>query len=118
MPWGFADERLFLNQALLVDSELAPDDLMRACLEIERGLGRVRSEAPAGQKVYEARTIDIDVLLMGDRVIRTAVLDVPHPRMHERAFALSPAADVVPGWVHPVLRRSVLSLLHDAKQGP
>lgn len=115
-PWGFADERLFLNQALLVDTALAPDDLMRTCLNIERDLGRVRSAAPDGKKVYEARSIDIDVLLIGDQVIHTELLHVPHPRVHERAFALSPAADVVPGWVHPLLGRSVLSLLHDVKQ--
>jgi 2-amino-4-hydroxy-6-hydroxymethyldihydropteridine diphosphokinase len=115
-PWGFSDERLFLDQALLVDTAMAPEDVMHACLAIEQDLGRVRSEAPAGKKVYEARTIDIDVLMIGDRIMRTELLELPHPRMHERAFALSPAADVVPGWEHPVLHRSVLSLLHDVKQ--
>src|SRR5262245_54895727 len=59
VPWGFSDEGLFLNQALVVDTALAPDDLMRACLDIERSLGRVRSEAASNKKVYEARTIDI-----------------------------------------------------------
>lgn len=110
-PWGFTDERLFLNRALLVRSDLNPTALLEGVLRIERELGRIRDPAVR----YSARTIDIDILLIGDRVIDLPQLQVPHPRMHERAFALSPAADITPNWVHPLLHRTVLKLLNDLR---
>ncbi|MFN3875751.1 MAG: 2-amino-4-hydroxy-6-hydroxymethyldihydropteridine diphosphokinase [Flavobacteriales bacterium] len=103
-PWGFTDERLFLNRALLVESALAPTALMETLLGIEADLGRARPEAGR----YGPRTIDIDILLIGGRVIHAPTLTVPHPRFHERPFALGPAADIAPGWVHPLLRKTVL----------
>ena len=108
-PWGFHDERLFLNRALLVRTDLSPQDLLEKCLVIERRLGRTRAPGQG----YAARTIDIDVLLYGDRVISTPDLVVPHPLMHERTFALGPAADVAPAWSHPILQRPLLTLLND-----
>ncbi len=108
-PWGFADDRLFLNKAVLLRTELAPVQLMAECLRIEQVLGRARS---AGEG-YTSRPIDIDILLIENQVVNEPRLVVPHPRMHERLFALGPAADVAPSWVHPVLKRSVLDLLND-----
>jgi len=107
-PWGFQDDALFLNRALVIESELAPDALMEMLLAIERELGRRRD---ASGPRYTPRTLDIDVLFQGERTIATERLTVPHPRVHERAFALAPAADVVPALVHPVEQRSVLALL-------
>ncbi|MBL0128714.1 MAG: 2-amino-4-hydroxy-6-hydroxymethyldihydropteridine diphosphokinase [Flavobacteriales bacterium] len=111
-PWGFADERVFLNRALLVETEHEPSSLLRSLLAIENELGRERNTAQR----YAARTIDIDILLIGDRVIDSDGLQVPHPRMHERAFALAPAADIVPSWVHPTLHHTVLDLLNDLRE--
>lgn len=108
-PWGFNDERTFLNRALIIRSGHSPEALLRECLSIEHELGRTRSDAPG----YVARTIDIDLLLAGDGIISLPGLVIPHPRLHQRAFALAPAADVAPGWVHPGLERSVLNLLND-----
>jgi 2-amino-4-hydroxy-6-hydroxymethyldihydropteridine diphosphokinase len=109
-PWGFADDRLFLNKAVLLRTELAPEQLMAECLRIEQVLGRVRS---AGEG-YTARPIDIDILLIENQVLNEPSVTVPHPRMHERLFVLAPAADVAPDWVHPLRKRSVLDLLNDA----
>lgn len=108
-PWGFQDDRLFLNRALVVGTELSPQSLLEKCLDIERRLGRTLGSVER----YSARTIDIDLLLCGDQVISSPDLRVPHPRMHERAFALAPAADVAPDWSHPVMNRTVLTLLND-----
>lgn len=105
-PWGFRDERLFLNRALIVASALDPPALMEALLGIEAELGRTR----AGER-YAARSIDIDILLLGSLIIDTPTLAIPHPRFHERAFALAPAADIAPEWVHPRLGKTVLELL-------
>jgi len=111
-PWGFSDERLFLNRALIVETRLEPAELMAALLRIETDLGRTRKE----DERYEARTIDIDILLIEERMLESTSLTVPHPRMHERLFALAPAADISPGWRHPMLGASVFELLLSAEQ--
>lgn len=105
-PWGFKDPRLFLNRALLISTDLPPDALMAECLEIERRHGRVRK---IGQPA--PRPLDIDILLIEDLAHRSEILQVPHPRMHLRTFALQPAADIVPLWVHPHEGATVIDLL-------
>lgn len=107
-PWGFTDDQLFLNRALLVEWEGSPEDLMSTLLSIEQQLGRQRQEGPG----YAGRTIDMDILLMPPEVCATPVLTLPHPRMHERRFALAPAADIAPHWIHPRSGRSILQLLN------
>lgn len=110
--WGFQDDALFLNRAILLSTDLESTVLMTTLLEIERELGRVRSSG----KRPGPRTMDIDILLMGDRVIEEPQLTVPHPRMHERRFALAPAADVAPSMRHPILGHTILELLDRVKQ--
>ncbi|MCO6482833.1 MAG: 2-amino-4-hydroxy-6-hydroxymethyldihydropteridine diphosphokinase [Flavobacteriales bacterium] len=109
-PWGFQDDQPFLNRAVLVESNLEPVRVMAELLTIEKELGR---ERPAAAR-YAPRTIDLDILFIGERVIDGPELTVPHPRVHERAFALAPAADLVPALVHPLLGRTVLDLLNQA----
>jgi 2-amino-4-hydroxy-6-hydroxymethyldihydropteridine diphosphokinase len=111
-PWGFQDDRLFLNRAILLASEMPPEDIMKRCLEIERELGRTRGPLPG----YAARTIDVDILMVEGHTHQSAGLEVPHPRLHERAFALAPAADIAPHWRHPVLGRTVLQMLNDLQR--
>ncbi len=111
-PWGFSDDRLFLNRAILLRTELAPTDLLHVLLSIEAELGRVRDASVR----YAARTMDIDILWMEGPPLHLPELQIPHPRMHERAFALAPAADVAPDREHPILHRTVLHLLNDLLQ--
>lgn len=113
-PWGFDDNRLFLNRALLVESRKEPREVMDKLLAIEVELGRVRQEGIR----YTSRTIDIDILFVGNQTLDYPDLQVPHPRVHERAFALGPAADIVPELVHPVLHRTVLDLLNKVLRKP
>lgn len=112
-PWGFQGEGLFLNRALRILPGRSPEELLSVLLDIEQELGRIRS----GQG-YRSRTVDIDILLWGDRVLHLPQLEIPHPRMHLRRFALAPVADVAPWAVHPVLGRTVLQLLDDLRDLP
>lgn len=112
LPVGFSDDRPFLNMAVLLETALAPRALLETCLAIERRLGRTRSTTER----YTARTIDIDILLFDDRTVDEPGLQVPHPRMHERAFALEPAADVAPLWVHQRTGRTVLEMCDEVRK--
>jgi 2-amino-4-hydroxy-6-hydroxymethyldihydropteridine diphosphokinase len=87
-PWGKTDQADFYNACAGVETLLGPQELLAACLEIERTMKRVRVER------WGPRTIDIDILTFADRTIDAEHLKVPHPRMTERAFVLMPLADV------------------------
>ena len=95
-PVGYLDQPPFLNGAVAVDTTLGPRELLDALLAVERSLGRTR-EGPR----FGPRTIDLDLLLYGDESVDEPGLRVPHPRLHERAFALEPLADLDPGLVVP-----------------
>ncbi len=95
-PVDYLDQPRFLNGAAAVDTALAPRELLDALLAVERSLGRTR-EGPR----FGPRTIDLDLLLYGDESLDEPGLTVPHPRLHERAFALEPLAELDPGLVVP-----------------
>ncbi|MFD1744080.1 2-amino-4-hydroxy-6-hydroxymethyldihydropteridine diphosphokinase [Rhizobium helianthi] len=89
-PWGKLDQADFVNSCALVETSLSPSELLALCLSIERSMKRVRLER------WGPRTIDIDVLTYGDEVIDDDGLQVPHPRMTERAFVLMPLNEIAP----------------------
>jgi 2-amino-4-hydroxy-6-hydroxymethyldihydropteridine diphosphokinase len=95
-PVGITDQPRFLNAAAAVETDLTARELLDRLLGIERRLGRTR-EAPR----FGPRTIDLDLLLYGDEQIDDPGLEVPHPRLHERLFALEPLADLDPDLVVP-----------------
>lgn len=88
-PVGYADQPLFLNQVAAVETTLAPQELLRACLQIEREHGRER-DIPNGP-----RTLDIDLLFYADVCLDEPGLVLPHPRWRERAFVVAPLADLL-----------------------
>jgi 2-amino-4-hydroxy-6-hydroxymethyldihydropteridine diphosphokinase len=90
-PVGVTDQPAFVNGALALETELPPRELLDALLRVERELGRVRS----GER-WGPRTIDLDLLLYADEVVDEPGLTVPHPRLHERRFALEPLAELEP----------------------
>jgi len=95
-PVGLAEQPDFLNAAAAIDTELPPRELLDRLLGIERRLGRTR-EGPR----FGPRTIDLDLLLYGDEQLDEPGLEVPHPRLHERLFALEPLFELDPGLVVP-----------------
>jgi 2-amino-4-hydroxy-6-hydroxymethyldihydropteridine diphosphokinase len=103
--WGKEDQPAFINQVLVMETNLSPVELLKAVLKIESDLGRKRSEK------WGSRTIDIDILFYGDQIIETSELTIPHPRIAERRFTLVPMVEVDGEFVHPVLGKSMRLLL-------
>jgi 2-amino-4-hydroxy-6-hydroxymethyldihydropteridine diphosphokinase len=89
-PVGVVDQPAFLNGAVALETSLSPEELLDVMLRIERELGRVRGER------WGPRTIDLDLLVYGDAIVDAPGLRVPHPRLHERKFALEPLAELDP----------------------
>jgi 2-amino-4-hydroxy-6-hydroxymethyldihydropteridine diphosphokinase len=90
-PVGPVAQGPFLNGVVRIETELGPRELLDRLLAVEQRLGRVRRER------FGPRTIDLDLLLYGDVVVEEPGLTVPHPRLHERRFALEPLSDLAPG---------------------
>ncbi|HOX70381.1 MAG: 2-amino-4-hydroxy-6-hydroxymethyldihydropteridine diphosphokinase [Dokdonella sp.] len=95
-PWGMADQPDFINAVARIGTSLDPQDLLAGLLAIEQQAGRVRNAERWGP-----RRIDLDLLLYGDQQIAMEGLQVPHPRIAERAFVLLPLAELDPLIVLP-----------------
>jgi 2-amino-4-hydroxy-6-hydroxymethyldihydropteridine diphosphokinase len=96
-PVGYEDQPRFVNGAAELATDLSPRELLRRLLAIERRLGRVRGQGPR----YGPRTIDLDLLLYGAETLDEPGLTLPHPRLHERRFALEPLAELDPALEFP-----------------
>ena len=94
-PVGLVDQPPFLNGVARLETELSARELLEALLAVERQLGRERRER------WGPRTIDLDLLLYGSEMLEEPGLTVPHPRLHERRFALEPLAELAPSLVVP-----------------
>ncbi|MDP2387360.1 MAG: 2-amino-4-hydroxy-6-hydroxymethyldihydropteridine diphosphokinase [Bacteroidota bacterium] len=102
--WGNADQPAFLNQVLELKTVLSANDVLDACLKIEKDLGRTRNIK------WENRLIDIDILFFNTEIINQDELKIPHPLMHERMFVLKPLNEIAPHYVHPVYNKTVKEL--------
>jgi len=107
-PWGFEHPESFYNQVIILETFLSPIDLMDLLLEIEIELGRIRI-----QGTYEARIIDLDILLFDDLVIHSDMLIIPHPKLHLRRFALEPLCEIAPMFSHPYFCKTLKQLLYE-----
>ena len=104
-PVGLTEQPRFLNACVLVKTSMDPQLLLAQLKEIEVAVGR-QDRGPWGP-----REIDLDILYIDDLAIRDGELEIPHPRMHERAFVLLPLSQIAPNWRHPILGKTVEELL-------
>src|SRR5579862_338915 len=104
-PVGVSEPQpAYLNAVVVGETDLEPAAVIEWLLTLERGRGRERASFRA------ARTLDLDLILYGDRVIDTPTLTVPHPRFRERAFVLDPLREIAPDWIDPVTGRTIRQL--------
>ena len=108
-PVGVTDQDWYLNTVVSLSTALSPHSLLEKLLEIELLLGRVRKQK------WEARIIDLDILLFDLEIIKSENLNVPHPLMHQRRFVLRPMIDLSPELKHPLLNKTMAELLDELK---
>ncbi|WP_406684976.1 2-amino-4-hydroxy-6-hydroxymethyldihydropteridine diphosphokinase [Seonamhaeicola sp. MEBiC1930] len=108
--FGFESDD-FLNACLVLDSYLKPEKVLEALLKIEKSLGRTRKSGEG----YEARVIDLDVILAQDQIIDTEILQVPHPEMTKRRFVLQPLYDIASKVEHPKFEKEISVLLEECE---
>jgi 2-amino-4-hydroxy-6-hydroxymethyldihydropteridine diphosphokinase len=108
-PWGYQSNNPFLNQCIKGETDLSPMELLAFLKEIEKESGRIESSG-----TYQDRSLDIDILFFGKRIINEENLKIPHPRLHLRNFTLYPLAEIAEDFVHPVLGKSIQELLNES----
>jgi len=108
-PVGYTSQDWFVNGVIKIETDLEPMDLLRTLKAIESRLGRLKTFR------WGPRSIDLDILFFDEREIQKEELQIPHPLIHERQFVLIPLAEIDPGLIHPVLRKTVQELLEDLK---
>ena len=108
-PVGFEGQAWFVNQVIMVRSQIEPDRMLMELKTIEENMGR-RKTIPNGP-----RTIDLDILLAGDIIMQMESLIIPHPLMHMRRFVLIPLAEIAPHVRHPVYKKSARQLLRECR---
>ena len=106
-PWGVENQGSFLNQVLLLETDIKPFDLLDIILNIEKEMGRVRIEK------WGERIIDIDILFYNDEIIETNNLCIPHPYISKRRFVLSPLDEIAKNYIHPILQKTINKLLSE-----
>lgn len=115
--WGFTSSENFYNQAIILDTDLSPEELLEGVMSIEQQLGRDRQEEARVKELsgerYAARKIDIDILFYDDEVIDTPTLTIPHPLIQNRDFVLRPLNEIAPDKIHPTLRKTIRTLFEE-----
>ena len=98
----------YLNAVLIAESQKPPEEILKVLLQIEHELGRVRGETDVK---WGPRLIDLDLIAVGDLVVESETLTLPHSEMHKRDFVLKPLVEILPEWIHPVFRKKAVELL-------
>ncbi len=110
-PVEFTEQPWFLNCAVALETDTTPQQLMAAILGIEEEMGRKRVQKKG------PRTIDIDILIFGNMIVKSKRLTIPHPAMQHRRFVLEPLAEIAPEAVHPVFNKTIRELRDALPEG-
>jgi len=105
--WGKTDQADFLNQVISLETDLGPEKIMSELLEIELFFGRRRD------LIWGPRILDLDILFIGNQMIHSENLDIPHPQIAHRRFVLIPMVEIAPHFMHPVLQQTMSELLEE-----
>ena len=105
-PWHFSSDEMFINAVVEANTQLSPEELLDACKDIEKKMGRVKTK----ENEYEDRLIDLDILFYENQTVNTERLTIPHETIEERDFVIIPMAEIAPDFVHPVLGKSIKAL--------
>jgi len=105
--WGNEDQDDFYNEVIELETKFSAKELMQSILHIEQSMGRIRKQK------WEARIIDIDILFFNDEIIHSDNLTIPHPHLHKRKFILIPLNEILPETIHPILKKTISTLLHE-----
>jgi len=111
-PEGVTGQDWYANLVAQLATTQRPSQLLKGLMDIESGMGRMR------KKRWEARIIDLDILIFGQEIIELDNLTIPHPLLHKRRFALEPLVQLAPDLVHPVLGLTLSQLLNKLPKGP
>ena len=109
-PVDAPNQAWFVNAVAEIRFGGRPDELLQICVNVETARGRERNRS---RRCHEPRILDLDVLLLGDTVLSTDELTIPHPRLHERRFVLEPMVEIAPDAIHPGLRKTMRDLLQE-----
>jgi 2-amino-4-hydroxy-6-hydroxymethyldihydropteridine diphosphokinase len=109
--WGFDNKNMFINQVIIIETEISAQDLLKDLLKIESQLGRIRN----GTANYRSRIIDIDILFFNDEIINDQALKIPHPLLQERKFTLLPLNEIATDLYHPIFNKTIKELLNECK---
>jgi 2-amino-4-hydroxy-6-hydroxymethyldihydropteridine diphosphokinase len=106
-PWGYKEQPAFLNQVIAIKTNLSAEMLMSSLLKIEETIGRIRTIK------LGPRIIDLDILMYDQVITESPYLQLPHPALHLRKFALIPFAEIAPDLLHPVFNKTISALLNE-----
>jgi 2-amino-4-hydroxy-6-hydroxymethyldihydropteridine diphosphokinase len=104
-PWGFAEQPDFLNRVVVIMTSLQPSELLNTLKKTETELGRITAEK------WKQRIIDIDILFYDEIIFESAELTIPHPMLPKRKFTLVPLVEIMPGFIHPVFKKTISELI-------
>jgi 2-amino-4-hydroxy-6-hydroxymethyldihydropteridine diphosphokinase len=107
--WGKKDQESFLNIAIEVLTDLSAEDLLKQCNKIEAQVKSVKAEK------WGPRILDIDILFLGDKVVKNSTLTIPHPEIENRNFVLIPLMEIAGEFIHPVLNKTIEELYEECK---
>jgi 2-amino-4-hydroxy-6-hydroxymethyldihydropteridine diphosphokinase len=107
-PVGYKEQKWFINQVVQIETSLSPMDLLEVTQKMEKRFGRKRTIR------WGPRTVDIDILLYSDVIMKNSSLNIPHPHLTKRRFVLAPLAEIAPSLIHPLLGESIRKILIDS----